>query len=171
MVMIIVTNYSHHNDYQSQHLFSSWRSSLRLSWWFLLLVRVLHQKATEADHVLYFWKSRWPSQAKYHRVFTQSVYFTRKLWNSLMSQCYSISDSNFISCCWLSFPRQGGGGPVETDQVQHHWKGASSKKLIINFAVHLKWVLHNSSRNETTFSLEQYCASLIFIVLNLILGR
>ena len=60
-------------------------------------------------------------------------------------------DSNHNSCCWLSFPRQGGGGPVETDQVQHHWKGASSKNLFLSSAIHLEWVLLNSSSNETTF--------------------
>ena len=64
-------------------------------------------------------------------------------------------DSNYISCCWLSFPRQGGGGQVETDQVQHHWKGASSKNLFLSSAIHLEWVLLNSRRNETTFSLDE----------------
>ena len=79
--------------------------------------------------------------------------------------------SNYISCCWLSFPRQGGGGPVETDQVQHHWKGASSKNLFLSFAIHFKWVLLNSSRNETTFfTYTKSCTCLVFIVLNLILA-
>ena len=107
MLISKVTMYSHHRDHHSGFPDYTWS-----------LVRVLHHKAAKADHVLYFWKSRWPIQAKYHRVLTQSVY------------C--------IVQFQLSFLRQGGGGPVETDQVQHHWKGASSKNLFLNFAVHLE---------------------------------